>query len=151
MPFGLKSAPRIWTRFLRLVVAMPRRQGIRVVIYLDDFLIMNPTREGCHRDTVTVVNTLRSLGLLLAASKCETIPTQRILFLGLELFTVDMMFYVPAKKRNNFLADSQRLLQLARQGHVRLRQLAGWIDSADPAVAQDARTANERDADAAEN
>ena len=68
-----------------------------------------------------------------------------------ELSTVDMMFYVPAKKRNNFLADSQRLLQLARQGHVRLRQLAGWIDSADPAVAQDARTANERDADAAEN
>ena len=96
MPFGLKSAPRIWTRFLRPVVAMLRRQGIRVLIYLDDFLIMNPTREGCHRDTVTVVNTLRSLVLLLAASKCETMPTQRILFLGLELSTVDMMFYVPA-------------------------------------------------------
>ncbi|MDA8639379.1 reverse transcriptase domain-containing protein [bacterium] len=141
LPFGLKSAPRLWTRFLRPVISalrsgrLRRPDGslvppIRLVCYLDDILIMNPTREGCHRDTVTVVNLLRSLGLLLAEDKCETVPTQQIEFLGLVCSTTDMMFYVPSKKRRNFVADTRRLLQLARHRHIQLRQLAGWIGKA---------------------
>eukprot|EP01050_Picozoa_sp_SAG11_P004540 SAG11_NODE_293_length_11144_cov_4.661928_2_plen_796_part_00 len=69
-------------------------------------------------------------GLLLAEDKCETVPTQQIEFLGLVCSTTDMMFYVPSKKRRNFVADTRRLLQLARHRHIQLRQLAGWIGKA---------------------
>lgn len=135
LPFGLKSAPRIWTRFLRPVASAlcqgsSDRPGIRIVVYLDDMLIMSPTWEGCHRDTVTVVNLLRSLGLLLNEKKCETVPSQTLEFLGLILSTRDMMFFVPGKKRRAFLADTCCLLHLSRQRLVWLRQLVGWIGKA---------------------
>jgi len=37
LPFGLCSAPRVFTKILKPVVAWLRGRGIRLVIYLDDF------------------------------------------------------------------------------------------------------------------
>ena len=46
-PFGLAVAPRLFTKVLKPVVALPRRSGIRlIIIYLDDLLIMNQSKEG---------------------------------------------------------------------------------------------------------
>ncbi len=39
-PFGLNVAPRVFTKLLKSVVAWLRGQGIRLIIYLDDILIM---------------------------------------------------------------------------------------------------------------
>jgi hypothetical protein len=41
MAFGLSPAPRIFTKLLRVVVAFLRKRGVRLVVYLDDFLILN--------------------------------------------------------------------------------------------------------------
>lgn len=41
LPFGLASAPRTFTKLLKPVVAFLRERGIRLVCYLDDFLILN--------------------------------------------------------------------------------------------------------------
>ena len=36
LPFGLSSAPRVFTKVMKPVIGMVRSQGIRSVIYLDD-------------------------------------------------------------------------------------------------------------------
>ena len=41
LPFGLASAPRAFTKLLKPIVAVMRSKGIRIVIYLDDLLIMH--------------------------------------------------------------------------------------------------------------
>ena len=41
LPFGLASAPRVFAKLMKLVVALLRRSGIRLIIYLDDILLMN--------------------------------------------------------------------------------------------------------------
>ena len=46
LPFGLTLAPRLFTKILKLVVALPRWAGIRLIIYLDDLLFMHATQEG---------------------------------------------------------------------------------------------------------
>jgi hypothetical protein len=56
--FGLSSAPWTFTKILKPVVASLRRRGIRIVIYLDDFLILNQTKEGAERDFILVVEIL---------------------------------------------------------------------------------------------
>jgi len=38
--FGLSSAPRVFTKLLKLVIALLRRQDIRCIIFRDDLLIM---------------------------------------------------------------------------------------------------------------
>ena len=45
MPFGLNVAPRVFTKLLKPVVAWLRGQGIRLIIYLDDILIMASSVE----------------------------------------------------------------------------------------------------------
>ncbi len=40
LPFGLNTAPRIFTKLLKPVVAFLRTRNIRLLIYLDDILII---------------------------------------------------------------------------------------------------------------
>ena len=45
LPFGLSSAPRVFTKLLKPVMALLRRQGIRTIIFLDDLLVMGQSKE----------------------------------------------------------------------------------------------------------
>ena len=40
LPFGLASAPRVFTKLMKPVVGLLRQLGIRLIVYLDDILIM---------------------------------------------------------------------------------------------------------------
>ena len=39
LPFGLATSPREFTKLLRPVVALLRQQGVKLHVYLDDWLI----------------------------------------------------------------------------------------------------------------
>ena len=39
LPQGLSSAPRIFTKIMRIVLTFLRRQNIRIAAWIDDFLI----------------------------------------------------------------------------------------------------------------
>ena len=43
--FGLGPAPRIFTKLLKVPMAILRRLGIRIIIYLDDMLLIGKTIE----------------------------------------------------------------------------------------------------------
>ncbi len=45
LPFGLTSAPRVFTKIMRPVVGFLRQVGIRLLIYLDDMLILHQERD----------------------------------------------------------------------------------------------------------
>ena len=44
LPFGLTSAPRVFNKILKPVVMWLRKQGIRVVTYLEDIIIFGESR-----------------------------------------------------------------------------------------------------------
>ena len=44
LPFGLGSAPRIFTKLLKPVVGLLRRLGVKLINYLDDILILAKTK-----------------------------------------------------------------------------------------------------------
>ena len=46
LPFGLAVAPRVFTKIMKPVVALLRRTGIRLIVYLDDLLFMNSSKTG---------------------------------------------------------------------------------------------------------
>ena len=55
--FGLEPTPYVLTKLLKISMALLRRIGIRIVIYLDDMLIIGRTREEtiALRDTVILL------------------------------------------------------------------------------------------------
>jgi hypothetical protein len=55
LPFGLASAPRTFTKVLKPVMALLRRVGLKVVIYLDDLLLMNQSQQGLIKDRDSVL------------------------------------------------------------------------------------------------
>ena len=110
LPFGLCSAPRIFTKVLKPVTAFLRRKAIRVLIYLDDFLLLAATVEEAVKNTQLVVSLLQSLGFTINPKKSLLIPTQAITFLGFQIDSMRMMLSLPAEKTAKILACCQRLL-----------------------------------------
>lgn len=75
LPFGLSSAPRHFTKLLKVVVAHLRKKGIRLVIYLDDILIINEDPDKLKSDLDTTIFLLQSLGFLINWEKSVLTPS----------------------------------------------------------------------------
>ncbi len=82
LPFGLALAPRTFTKCMDAALAPLRLQGIRVLNYLDDWLILAHSRELVSRHRDIVLGHIHSLGLRMNAKKSVLLPSQRTVFLG---------------------------------------------------------------------
>lgn len=56
LPFGLCTAPYVFTKILKPIVASLRSKGLKSVIYLDDCLLISESYSEC-------VDNLNSIGL----------------------------------------------------------------------------------------
>ncbi len=90
LPFGLALAPRTFTKCMDAALAPLRLQGIRVLNYLDDWLILAHSRELVSRHRDIVLGHIPSLGLRMNAKKSVLLPSQRTMFLGVRLDSVRM-------------------------------------------------------------
>ncbi|CAJ0956538.1 unnamed protein product [Ranitomeya imitator] len=62
LPFGLASAPRVFTKVMSTVVSILHSRGIVVLPYLDDLLIKGPTFQSCKENVDITLDTLSRLG-----------------------------------------------------------------------------------------
>ncbi|KAK3101403.1 hypothetical protein FSP39_003322 [Pinctada imbricata] len=69
LPFGIALAPRVFTKLMKVPMAILRRLGIRLIVYLDDILIMNQSLAELQSDLSTAVYLLRGLGFIINAKK----------------------------------------------------------------------------------
>ena len=114
MPFGLNVAPRVFTKLLKPVVAWLRGQGIRLIIYLDDILIMASSVELVKQHKQITIRLLESLGFLINYDKSMVIPTQKIQFLGLLIDSTQMLFILPETKTTSIRKACQQLVNKQR-------------------------------------
>ena len=85
LPFGLSTAPRVFTRVTRTIVAFLRRQGISIFSYIDDWLVVSGSEERARRDTAITVSLLEDLGWLINREKSNLTPQQSQTYLGARL------------------------------------------------------------------
>ena len=73
LPFGLRSAPKIFTAVADAVEWIAKQEGVGFVIhYLDDFLVVGPPASGgCEQSLHTLIETFSRLGLPVAEEKLE--------------------------------------------------------------------------------
>ena len=99
LPFGLRSAPKIFTALADLLEWIIRKRGVdHVDHYLDDFIILGPTCDSrCKRGLDVVLELCERLGVPLAMEKLEG-PTTCLTFLGIEVDTEAMELRLPEMK-----------------------------------------------------
>ncbi len=88
LPFGLSLSPRVFTKVAEAALVPLREQGVRILNYLNDWLILAQSQDQLceHRDMV--LSHLSQLGLQVNWEKSKLSPVQRISFLGMELDSV---------------------------------------------------------------
>ena len=81
LPFGLNTAPQVFTRLGHTVTGYLHRQGISVIPYQEDWLIHHPDRQVLFRHQAQLINTLDLVGFILNRKKSELDLTQDLQFL----------------------------------------------------------------------
>ena len=98
LAFGLGPAPRIFTKLMKVPISILRRLGIRLVIYLDDLLIIASSREQLCEARDTVMFLFFHLGLTINLKKSVLTPSQKLEFLGIIVDSLAMTFALSQKK-----------------------------------------------------
>ena len=96
--FGLASAPRVFTKIMKVIFSHIRNLGVGSFFYIDDSLLHNPSQTVCYENTVMLRNLLHSLGFLVNTEKSVLIPTQRIVFLGYLIDSVQFKVFLTEEK-----------------------------------------------------
>ena len=97
LPFGLRSAPKIFTAVADALLWIMLQRGVTMVDhYLDDFVTMGPPdTDSCGVNLDRILAVCRDLGVPLAMEKLEC-PSQCMTFLGIEIDTASSQLCLPA-------------------------------------------------------
>ena len=98
LPFGLRSAPKIFSAVADAIQWILVQKGITNLLhYLDDFIFVSKSLDEAKQRRETLVSTFASLGIPLEPSKLEG-PTRCLTFLGIELDTATLQLRLPDDK-----------------------------------------------------
>ena len=85
---------------------------------------MNQDKAVCRDNTMSIVDTLDSLGFTINYDKSSLVPVQRIVFFGFVIDSVEFKIFLTEEKVQKILTKARLLLQ---KGVVVVRELASFI------------------------
>ena len=80
LPFGLSTAPLLFTRVINVIATHAHIQAIRVHMYLDDWLLRTLLRSELLRHMQWLWDLCKSLGLLLNLPKSNLVHLKDFVF-----------------------------------------------------------------------
>ncbi len=90
LPFGLSLAPRTFTNCMDAALSTLRQMGIRILNYLDDWLILAQSEVELLSHRTLILSHLERLELRVNFAKSALSPSQRVSFLGTVLDSAHM-------------------------------------------------------------
>ena len=127
LPFGLATAPKVFTSLTKPILFLCHCKGLCIVIYLDDILVLVRSKGAGKRARLFLCSLLVRLGLHINFSKSDLCLSQSFTFLGLCWDTVCMSVSLPPDK----LAEIQQLaLALLQTPHVKVRKVMSFLGKA---------------------
>ena len=110
LPFGLRSAPKIFSAIADALEWILLDQGMSLILhYLDDFLTMGRANTTeCQHNLELMTRLCEFLGVPLKVEKLEG-PTEVLIFLGIILDTLKLEIYLRIEESNQG-AEKKRLL-----------------------------------------
>lgn len=119
-PFGWILAPYNWCRVSAYIQAFCALKGYNIVVYVDDFLHLAPTKGECEKSQAFLIALLESLGLPEKESKRVT-PSQSVEFIGFIFNLATPSVAVSPERIDNILTDIH-VVASSKQVHVKTFQ-----------------------------
>lgn len=98
LPFGLALAPQTFGQLSNWIASLLREKGVRVVVYLDEFLLAHQNPVILSEQTVLAVHLLSSLGWSVNIQKSQLSPCQSIDYLGITWNMTSYQMLLPLNK-----------------------------------------------------
>ena len=110
--------------------------GIRIIVNLDDMLIMNSTLDGARKDIMILKSILENLGFIINMEKSIFVPEQIIKFLGIIVDSTTMRFLLPDEKVAVVQKECRHLVSSQVTSLSQLSHIIGKLTSCKTAVLQ---------------
>ena len=125
--FGLGPAPRLFAKLIKVPLSILHKLYIRIIAYLDDFVILGKTLEETVLSRDTVVCLLQNLGFVINLKKSVDHPTQRTEFLGMIIDSVEMTVSLPQEKLESISKRCQDTLSMQEVSIKDIAKLLGIL------------------------
>ena len=129
MPFGLRSAPRVFTKIMSVLGAFLRKKIIHIFMYLDDWLLINSDKAILLKQLENVLDLVQGLGLLVNLKKSMLTPTQNLEYSGAKFNLIDGVVTPSETRFQNMLEIIQNLLLIHQTQAVVILRLLGLMAS----------------------
>ena len=126
---GLTTAPQVFTRVMAPVSVILHSMGIRMLRYLDDWLIQASSRQECLQARDKVLQLCEELGIIVNMEKSQLVPTQVATYLGM-VISSETLRASPTQMRIDTLSSLiDEFLSLEQQPAALWRKLLGHLSS----------------------
>ena len=98
LPFGLTSAPRVFTKVILPLGHHAHLHAVCLLQYLDDWLLRSPNKSLLARQTSWLLDIIRRVGFVVNVAKSQLTPTQRLIHIGVEYY-LDLGLMFPPMTR----------------------------------------------------
>ena len=130
-PFGLSCAPWMFTKVMKPLMTLLRSWGkIRIIVYIDDMLVMARTKEEANQHMEVLVFLLDALGFIVNQEKSHLIPVQELEFLGLSMDSQSLQLKLPSEKIRQIHKEVAQLLKRESLSVRQLSQFLGKLNAA---------------------
>lgn len=136
LAFGLSIAPRVFSETMKYAIEPLRKEGHRLVYYLDDICLLEKSKEKMNTLTNRVTTHFQNLGFIINYNKSMLTPTKTQDFLGFQFNTKKMEISVPTLKINNLLKRLKQLTAIPQRSCRWIASLLGKMTSMIPAIGE---------------
>ena len=127
--FGLTTAPRVFTRLMAPISAILHRYGIRMLRYLDDWLILAESRTTCIQARDRLLHLCEELGLQVNHRKSSLVPSQDMTYLGMQILSVRFVAKPTETRVVNLLNIIEEFLSSPNPPAALWQRLLGHLSS----------------------
>lgn len=134
MPFGLSTAPYVFTKLMKPLLAFLRAKNFVSVLYLDDFLLIDSSYQESLDNISKTGEILKYLGFIINQEKSQIEPSQRVRYLGFVYDSSDMTVRLPLEKQKTILRLLDKYMTHPECSIREFARFVGVLVSACPAI-----------------
>ena len=136
LAFGLGPAPRLFTKLMKIPITILRKLQIRIIVYLDDFLLIGSCLQEILTARDSLIFLLEQLGYSINRVKSILTPCLSLEFLGMIVDSLNMTISLPEDKIENLVAMCQSLQTAETLSLRELSKVIGKLYATAPAVSE---------------